>query len=297
MAAVFFGADSEQIAENVLLALKNLKFPATAYRFGRTWEKHDGAQLCSRFDHATHFVLIVDSDAARSRWLPFSLGIAFGRSMPVYFFLKSEHAVPRYAQHIVGFERVADLTAVFTSERKTFEAAEIVSSARKALRESGVLVTDESYAQCAVDGDINAVKNFLRAGFSPDTKDDRDVPIISLAIQNRHTSIVELLLAHGADVNASSDARKNTPLIEAAARCEVSIMARLLAEGARLDDRNNTGQTALMVAVGEGCTEAVELLLTHGADVTVVDQLGMTAMKYAALFRHERIREALESHR
>ncbi len=296
MAAVFFGADCEQIAENALLALKGLKFPATAYRFGRTWEKHDGAQLCSRFDHATHFVLIVNSDAARSRWLPFLLGIAFGRSIPVYFLLKSEHDVPQYARHIVRFERVADLAAVFTSERKTFEAAETVSNARNALRESGIVVTDESYAQCVVDGDIKAVENFLRAGFSPDNKDDRDVPIISLAIQNRHTSIVELLLAHGADVNASSDARKNTPLIEAAARCEVSIMARLLAEGARLDDRNNTGQTALMVAVGEGCTEAVELLLTHGADVTIVDQLGMTAMKYAALFRHERIREALESH-
>jgi len=48
-----------------------------------------------------------------------------------------------------------------------------------------------------------------------------------------------------------------------------------------------------MLAVGEGFTDVAKTLLDRGADTEPVDQLGMTAGKYAQLFKHTEISELI----
>jgi ankyrin repeat protein len=56
----------------------------------------------------------------------------------------------------------------------------------------------------------------------------------------------------------------------------------LLDKGARIDDQDNRGRTALMIAAELGHRSAVELLLAHGADASLLDKQGKTARDLAA---------------
>jgi ankyrin repeat protein len=55
----------------------------------------------------------------------------------------------------------------------------------------------------------------------------------------------------------------------------------LLAKGADVNARDNTGGTPLILAAFEGRTNAVQILLAHGADVNAKDNKGETALMAA----------------
>jgi ankyrin repeat protein len=54
----------------------------------------------------------------------------------------------------------------------------------------------------------------------------------------------------------------------------------LLDMGVAIDTRGSFGATPLMVAAGSGSVEVVELLLDRGADRTLKDDAGKTALDY-----------------
>jgi uncharacterized protein len=67
----------------------------------------------------------------------------------------------------------------------------------------------------------------------------------------------------------------------------------LLAHGATLDDADNRGRTALMIAAELGDAGVVDLLLQRGADRTLKDKQGKTALDLAA---NAGVRERLAAH-
>jgi ankyrin repeat protein len=140
------------------------------------------------------------------------------------------------------------------------------------------------------------VGNFLRIGYSPDTANAQGVPIVCVATRNGHKKIVELLLERGADVNVLSQDRGNSPLMEAAVRGDDLSVRRFLEAGANPNLVSKSGQTALMLAIGEGHKEIVRVLIEYRADLAIKDSLGMTARKYAEIFRHEEIVAQLEAY-
>src|SRR5215813_14509239 len=58
-------------------------------------------------------------------------------------------------------------------------------------------------------------------------------------------------------------------------------LERLLAEHCDINAANHAGQTALMMAALFGRTETVKLLMTHGADPSLMDAAGNTAVGLA----------------
>ncbi|SHK50804.1 Ankyrin repeat-containing protein [Bradyrhizobium lablabi] len=134
--------------------------------------------------------------------------------------------------------------------------------------------------------------------------------------------IVEALLAHGADSRTPDDTGK-TPLIYAAASARLDIVKRLLAQnidvnaryrndltllmwasgpddqvpeaqaikvvaylvdaGAHIDDRDDRGRTALMIAAEGGHADIADLLLAKGADPSLKDKTGKRAADLTVL--------------
>ena len=58
-------------------------------------------------------------------------------------------------------------------------------------------------------------------------------------------------------------------------------MQALLAQGADVNAKDNLGYTALMYAAENGHTETAQALLAHGTDVNAKDNFGWTALMYA----------------
>jgi ankyrin repeat protein len=88
--------------------------------------------------------------------------------------------------------------------------------------------------------------------------------IIDLVLKNRLGELLPIIIKAGADIN-SHDINGVTPLMVAAHYFAESIPL-LVEKGARLEDKTNEGNTALISAIFFKNKEAVELLLEAGAN-------------------------------
>jgi uncharacterized protein len=156
-----------------------------------------------------------------------------------------------------------------------------------------------------------AAQELLRRGFDPDTRDSRGLPGLYLALREEslkvaavlidwpktnveirtpkdesplmmaalkgHLDLVRKLIARDADVNKPGW----TALHYAATGAHLDIMALLLDDNAYIDAESPNGTTPLMMAAQYGNAQAVQLLLDAGADPSLKNQLGLTAIDFA----------------
>ena len=148
--------------------------------------------------------------------------------------------------------------------------------------------------QSVAEGDVEKVRELLRLGADPNRKIEHSgMPLHSLARAScgpEHDEIFDLLIAHGADVNAIDDDGQS-PLTHATMNDDERWVQRLLDAGAevrivdaiRMNDMKRLkaivdsnpnemgkkfefGMTPLMLAADLGRIELVKILLDRGAD-------------------------------
>ena len=110
-------------------------------------------------------------------------------------------------------------------------------------------------------------------------------PIILQATIFENYQIIELLIGHGADVNAKDD-NGETALMWAVhgPTTNFNIIQFLLKHGADVNAKNNNGETALMRAahdINYDRRKLVKLLLAYGADVNTKDESGFTVLMWS----------------
>lgn len=76
---------------------------------------------------------------------------------------------------------------------------------------------------------------------------------------------------------------------------QIASLEQLLSSGARLEDQDNEGTTALILASRAGKAEAAEWLLDHGSNLFAVDKAGKSAADWARRNRQAKVLELLES--
>lgn len=110
---------------------------------------------------------------------------------------------------------------------------------------------DEDYfLQAVIDGDAHQVQHLLKTGKNVDREarySDGFTPLMA-AINHGHLGVAEILLEHGAKVDA----------------------------------RNNEGRTALYCALIANNPAAAQMLLSYGASTTIKDQHGISPQLVAA---------------
>ncbi len=151
--------------------------------------------------------------------------------------------------------------------------------------------------EAAASGDAERVRPLLAAepaGISRLSHDGWTA--LHLAAHFGHVTIVELLLAAGADVHARSGNRlANTALHAAAAGGHTDVIATLLRHGADVNARQHGGFTALHAAAQDGGAAMVRLLLAHGADPALAADDGMTPLALARAGNHADVVALLQS--
>jgi ankyrin repeat protein len=73
----------------------------------------------------------------------------------------------------------------------------------------------------------------------------------------------------------------------------ISIVKLLLENGAKIEERNDTGQTALHIATLNGNLEMIQVLLKVGINIKVRDNNNITVLHYVARTRDEAISRIL----
>ncbi|MES2950081.1 MAG: ankyrin repeat domain-containing protein [Pseudomonadota bacterium] len=100
---------------------------------------------------------------------------------------------------------------------------------------------------------------------------------LMLAALKGYLEVCQQLIARGADVNKPGW----TPLHYAATGGHLAIMRLLLDNHAYIDAASPNGSTPLMMAARYGTRDAVQLLADAGADPTVKNAVGLTAIDFA----------------
>ncbi|MBK8477679.1 MAG: ankyrin repeat domain-containing protein [Opitutaceae bacterium] len=89
----------------------------------------------------------------------------------------------------------------------------------------------ESFITSAEDGDLGSVALYLSQNGSPCVRDSLSRTALHEAVVGGHHAIVELLIAHGAEIDAK-DSNGTTPLMEAASVGDLDLIQKLLRAGA-----------------------------------------------------------------
>ena len=142
------------------------------------------------------------------------------------------------------------------------------------LKQKG-LVADESDIEhwlsphaAAHRGMTEAIDILIKEGKIDATWTDGALSILQLAAQEGHTTIVELLLQAGADVNAQPSSRNGRTALQAAAGGGyLAVVERLLQASANVnaEPSESDRRTALQAAAGGGHLAVVERLRQAGA--------------------------------
>lgn len=110
-----------------------------------------------------------------------------------------------------------------------------------------------------------------------EVRTSKDESPLMLAALKGYATVCQKLIARDADVNKPGW----TPLHYAATGGHLDVMRMLLESHAFIDAASPNGSTPLMMAAMYGTTDAVKLLLDAGADPSLKNALGLSAIDFA----------------
>lgn len=131
-------------------------------------------------------------------------------------------------------------------------------------------------------GDAGELQPLLEAGLPANIRNDKGDSLLMLASYHGAVPLVTIVLQHGGDPELVND-RGQTPLAAAAFKGDLAVMEALLAGGADVNGCGPDRRTALFTAAMFDRTDAVALLLGHGAMPDWRDVHGLSAADAARL--------------
>jgi ankyrin repeat protein len=141
--------------------------------------------------------------------------------------------------------------------------------------------------KASLEADPGAIRSLSYDGWTP----------LHLAAFFGHPAAAELLLAHGADVNArSTNSMRNTPLHAAVAGGRVETALGLIEAGADVTAPDGGRHTPLHIAAEGGYVPIVEALLRRNADPHAVDAEDRTPLARAAAKNHDAVIDLITLH-
>lgn len=134
----------------------------------------------------------------------------------------------------------------------------------------------------ARDGDLQTVQYLLNQNVNVDLQDDRGYTALLYACRDGYNQIVRLLLDAGANPTLSTKFGY-CPLI-CASQNGFSAIVSMLLQFVDVNIQDIDGMSPLILACKNNHVDTVRVLLEHGADYSLYDNTGHTAVMYAVDF-------------
>ena len=145
-----------------------------------------------------------------------------------------------------------------------------------------VLVTVDSLLTAVRTNNLSGVRELLRRSMEVNTTDPNGTSLLMIAAWEGHAVMVDFLLAQGARVQRRNNVRE-TALMYAALKGHLEIVKKLQARGGEI---NHEGWTALHYCAAEGRLEVCQYLLDQKADIDAASPNGTTPLMMAARQGH-----------
>jgi ankyrin repeat protein len=143
---------------------------------------------------------------------------------------------------------------------------------------------DATTAAASYRGSADAITVLLDAGADaepPERVKARQSPLL-LASMSGDLETVSLLLARGASANPRPNPSGNSPISEAITFGRADIVRTLIRAGAKIDLVERTGVNLLHWAAITNRAEVIPELARSGVDINAIDDAGFTPLMYAA---------------
>ena len=134
----------------------------------------------------------------------------------------------------------------------------------------------------ATRGDLGSVRRLLAAGANVDARNESGRTAVTAAADNEHAAVVRALVDAGADVDLQ-DRDRNNPLLLCGENGNVGVLREVLRGRPNLRATNRYGGTALIPASDRGHVEMVRALLRTEIPIDHVNRLGWTALLEAVV--------------
>lgn len=239
----------------------------------------------------THCVVIDSARMDKLNDYIYIMGALAGKGIRTFVYAGASY-LKRYETLDTGsrslFHCYATMDDLIDYLNNNFESYEVRENQKQALIQLftlGIPFTGDSFAEYVAKDDTEKCDLFLKAGMLINAKTSTGVPLICVAARNDCLGKVQWLVENGADIDAVSGDRGYSAVMDAVWRKNFSIVQYLVDKGANLNFISTDGQPLLVLAVGNGNANIVDVLLKHGANPDVKDSMGMSARDYAALFK------------
>ncbi|XP_070550854.1 putative ankyrin repeat protein RF_0381 [Ptychodera flava] len=144
-------------------------------------------------------------------------------------------------------------------------------------------------------GHADVVELLIKHGADVNAKEPNKSTSLHAASGQGHADVTELLIKHVADVNAKTD-YESTALHAASAKGHADVAEVLIKLGADVNAKYGNESAALHAASGRGHAHVAELLTKHGADVNAKDGNESLALHAASREGHADVAELLIKH-
>ncbi len=233
-------------------------------------------------------------DSALGAGLSSVFGFFASEKIPVLSNIHLLYEDPLFGKDIgLGCKSDKDLCEKLEKECNRLSDEASMRLAKQKLLDRGIPYTSDCFGTYIAKNKTEVVHEFLEAGMSINARDDLGTPMLNIACRNDNFEFVEMIYNLGAEINAVSEDRGYTAVMDAVWRGNEKITKYLISKGADLNTINKEGQNNLILAVGANRESLVKLLAENGADPDVKDMMGMSAYNYAVLFKKQKLVEIL----
>lgn len=243
---------------------------------------------------ASHCIILDAQKIATHPVSAYIVGVLMGREIP--FFVQGHPIIENHCL-LTGmqyFKTAQDLLNEIESRFEEYDAEEKRKKARAKLYKKGLPFTPDCFSIQIANGKIKDCELFLQAGMDCDVCDCAGTPMLCIAARAEKCEMIEMLVERGANINAQSKDRGYTAIMDAIWRNNTKVVETIIKYKPELNTISNDGQPPLVLAVGNGNAEICKILAQNGANPSIKDKMGMSALDYAKLFKKEKIVNILE---